>query len=102
MTRGHMASGNECRFLHDAMKARERFRRHAHDGELDAGNVHGPSNDRRVAGELLLPRGMTQDDNGVPSRDPILVRQEAASKHGLDVERAEEVAAHHRHQLHVR
>ena len=84
------------------MEARELLGCDAHDRELDAGDIHGPSNDRRVRGELLLPRGVTQDHNGVPSRDPILLRQEPSAEHGFDVELLEEVAAHHRHQLHVR
>jgi hypothetical protein len=92
----------ECRFLHDAVQAREFFRRDTHDRELDAGDVYGPSDDRCVRREFLLPRGMTQDDDGVPSRDLVLRRQEASPEHGLDVELLEEVSAHHRHQLHVR
>ena len=71
----------------------ESRRRDADDGEVDAAELHLPTQDGRVGAELLLPERVSENDDRVAARDLILLRPEVATQFGLDAHHREEVAA---------
>jgi hypothetical protein len=81
--------------MKDEVHSWKLLRCHADHREVGAADAHVSSNDRRVAGELLAPGVVCEDDHRVASRHAILVGNEGAADPRRHAEHIEEVAADH-------
>ena len=77
-------------------------RRDANDGELDFTEAGSLPDYGRIGAELLFPKVMTQNDDGVPSGNLILVVPEVTPELWLHFEDPEEIASHQLAQPYMR